>query len=33
MKSSIWRSLRRLREDAVPSFGRDEEESFGEPVA
>ncbi|GDY76591.1 hypothetical protein SAV31267_060760 [Streptomyces avermitilis] len=29
VKSSIWRSLRRLREDEVLSFGRDEEESFG----
>ncbi|MGM0361663.1 SigE family RNA polymerase sigma factor, partial [Streptomyces griseoaurantiacus] len=27
VKSSIWRSLRRLREDEVLSFGRDEEES------
>ncbi|WP_406454041.1 SigE family RNA polymerase sigma factor [Streptomyces sp. NBC_00876] len=33
VKSSIWRSLRRLREDDVLSFGRDEEESFGELVA
>ncbi|NKI40470.1 SigE family RNA polymerase sigma factor [Streptomyces physcomitrii] len=33
VKSSIWRSLRRLREDEVLSFGRDEEESFGELVA
>ncbi|MET9481032.1 SigE family RNA polymerase sigma factor [Streptomyces sp. NPDC006638] len=33
VKSSIWRSLRRLREDQVLSFGRDEEESFGELVA
>ncbi|MEN8653661.1 SigE family RNA polymerase sigma factor [Streptomyces sp. 21So2-11] len=33
VKSSIWRSLRRMREDQVLSFGRDEEESFGELVA
>lgn len=33
VKSSIWRSLRRLREDEVLAFGRDEEESFGELVA
>ncbi|MEU7379080.1 MULTISPECIES: SigE family RNA polymerase sigma factor [unclassified Streptomyces] len=33
VKSSIWRSLRRLREDEVLSFGRDCEESFGELVA
>lgn len=33
VKSSIWRSLRRLREDEVLSFGRDEKESFGELVA
>ncbi|MCK7623055.1 SigE family RNA polymerase sigma factor [Streptomyces sp. RS10V-4] len=33
VKSSIWRSLRRLREDEVLSFGRDEEESFGALVA
>ncbi|MEV0437958.1 SigE family RNA polymerase sigma factor [Streptomyces spectabilis] len=33
VKSSIWRSLRRLREDEVLSFGRDLEESFGELVA
>ncbi|MET7766582.1 SigE family RNA polymerase sigma factor [Streptomyces sp. NPDC005393] len=33
VKSSIWRSLRRLREDEALSFGRDEEESFGELVA
>ncbi|MFE7409930.1 SigE family RNA polymerase sigma factor [Streptomyces laurentii] len=33
VKSSIWRSLRRLREDEVLSFGRDERESFGELVA
>ncbi|WP_329173802.1 SigE family RNA polymerase sigma factor [Streptomyces decoyicus] len=33
VKSSIWRALRRLREDEVLSFGRDQEESFGELVA
>lgn len=33
VKSSIWRSLRRLREDEALSFGRDETESFGELVA
>ncbi|MEV7612376.1 SigE family RNA polymerase sigma factor [Streptomyces sp. NPDC089799] len=33
VKSSIWRSLRRLREDEVLSFGRDEAESFEELVA
>jgi RNA polymerase sigma-70 factor (sigma-E family) len=33
VKSSIWRSLRRLREDEDLSFGRDEVESFGELVA
>jgi RNA polymerase sigma-70 factor (sigma-E family) len=33
VKSSIWRSLRRLRDDEALSFGRDEEESFGELVA
>ncbi|MFF3764770.1 SigE family RNA polymerase sigma factor [Streptomyces sp. NPDC001922] len=33
VKSSIWRSLRRLREDEALSFGRDAEESFGELVA
>lgn len=33
VKSSIWRSLRRLREDEVLSFGRDQGESFGELVA
>ncbi|MFD7506776.1 SigE family RNA polymerase sigma factor [Streptomyces sp. NPDC059850] len=33
VKSSIWRSLRRMREDDTLSFGRDEEESFGELVA
>jgi RNA polymerase sigma-70 factor (sigma-E family) len=33
VKSSIWRSLRRLRDDDVLSFGRDREESFEELVA
>ncbi|WP_101256439.1 SigE family RNA polymerase sigma factor [Streptomyces barkulensis] len=33
VKSSIWRSLRRLRGDETLSFGRDLEESFGELVA
>ncbi|WP_153456698.1 SigE family RNA polymerase sigma factor [Streptomyces smaragdinus] len=33
VKSSIWRSLRRLRDDEALSFGRDEEECFGELVA
>ncbi|WP_030764424.1 SigE family RNA polymerase sigma factor [Streptomyces sp. NRRL F-2664] len=33
VKSSIWRSLRRLREDESLSFGRDEAESFEELVA
>ncbi|MFJ8730583.1 SigE family RNA polymerase sigma factor [Streptomyces bauhiniae] len=33
VKSSIWRSLRRLREDEVLSFGRDHEDAFGELVA
>ncbi len=33
VKSSIWRSLRRLRDDEVLSFGRDEAESFEELVA
>ena len=33
VKSSIWRSLRRRREDEVLSFGRDEEDAFGELVA
>ena len=33
VKSSIWRSLRRMREDEVLSFGRDEEDAFGELVA
>ncbi|KAF4406967.1 MULTISPECIES: SigE family RNA polymerase sigma factor [Streptomyces] len=33
VKSSIWRSLRRLREDEALSFGRDQQESFGELVA
>ncbi|MEU3857896.1 SigE family RNA polymerase sigma factor [Streptomyces sp. NPDC028722] len=33
VKSSIWRSLRRLRDDEVLGFGRDEESAFGELVA
>ncbi|MEU5098984.1 SigE family RNA polymerase sigma factor [Streptomyces sp. NPDC020996] len=33
VKSSIWRSLRRLREDEALSLGRDEEDAFGELVA
>ncbi|MET7285981.1 SigE family RNA polymerase sigma factor [Streptomyces sp. NPDC005573] len=33
VKSSIWRSLRRLRDDEVLSFGRDERHAFGELVA
>ncbi|MFC9064119.1 SigE family RNA polymerase sigma factor [Streptomyces carpaticus] len=33
VKSSIWRTLRRLREDRSLSMGRDVEESFGELVA
>ncbi|MFJ8788095.1 SigE family RNA polymerase sigma factor [Streptomyces sp. NPDC102462] len=33
VKSSIWRSLRRLRDDEVLSVGRDEENAFGELVA
>ncbi len=33
VKSSIWRSLRRLRGDDALSFGRDSEESFEELVA
>ncbi|WP_031506357.1 SigE family RNA polymerase sigma factor [Streptomyces megasporus] len=33
VKSSIWRSLRRLRDDEALSLGRDLEESFGELVA
>ncbi|MFC7217333.1 SigE family RNA polymerase sigma factor [Streptomyces polyrhachis] len=33
VKSSIWRTLRRLREDESLSFGRDEHECFGELVA
>ncbi len=33
VKSSIWRSLRRLREDQTLSQGRDESEAFGELVA
>jgi RNA polymerase sigma-70 factor (sigma-E family) len=33
VKSSIWRSLRRMREDEALSFGRGEEDAFGELVA
>ncbi|WP_424212121.1 SigE family RNA polymerase sigma factor [Streptomyces sp. BI20] len=33
VKSSIWRSLRRMREDHALSFGGDEAESFEELVA
>jgi RNA polymerase sigma-70 factor (sigma-E family) len=33
VKSSIWRTLRRLRDDEVLSRGRDQEECFGELVA
>jgi len=33
VKSSIWRSLRRMREDEALSFGRDEDDAFGELVA
>ncbi|CAL9442060.1 hypothetical protein SUDANB6_02261 [Streptomyces sp. enrichment culture] len=33
VKSSIWRSLRRLRDDEVLSFGRDHQDAFGELVA
>ncbi|MFD9339593.1 SigE family RNA polymerase sigma factor [Streptomyces sp. NPDC060028] len=33
VKSSIWRTLRRLREDEALSFGRDEAASFEELVA
>lgn len=33
VKSSIWRSLRRMREDQALSFGHDEEAAFGELVA
>lgn len=33
VKSSIWRTLRRLRDDQALSLGRDREESFGELVA
>ncbi|WP_431783241.1 SigE family RNA polymerase sigma factor [Streptomyces chumphonensis] len=33
VKSSIWRSLRRLRDDEVLARGRDEQECFGELVA
>ncbi|MEV5885504.1 SigE family RNA polymerase sigma factor [Streptomyces sp. NPDC052020] len=33
VKSSIWRSLRRLRDDEALSFGGDREDAFGELVA
>ncbi|MCK1795630.1 SigE family RNA polymerase sigma factor [Streptomyces sp. XM4193] len=33
VKSGIWRSLRRLRDDQVLALGRDQEECFGELVA
>jgi RNA polymerase sigma-70 factor (sigma-E family) len=33
VKSSIWRSLRRLREDQALARGRDQAEAFGELVA
>ncbi|GAA1906095.1 hypothetical protein GCM10009716_15050 [Streptomyces sodiiphilus] len=33
VKSSIWRTLRRLREDRALGLGRDEKASFGELVA
>ncbi|WP_225850025.1 SigE family RNA polymerase sigma factor [Streptomyces sp. HPF1205] len=33
VKSSIWRSLRRMRDDEALSFGRDQEDAFGELVA
>ncbi|TJZ99544.1 SigE family RNA polymerase sigma factor [Actinacidiphila oryziradicis] len=33
VKSSIWRSLRRLREDETIALGSDDEASFGELVA
>ena len=33
VKSSIWRSLRRMRDDEALSFGRSEEDAFGELVA
>lgn len=33
VKSSIWRSLRRMREDEALSFGRDQQDAFGELVA
>lgn len=33
VKSSIWRSLRRMRDDEALNFGRDEEDAFGELVA
>lgn len=33
VKSSIWRSLRRLRDDEALAFGRNEADAFGELVA
>lgn len=33
VKSGIWRSLRRLRDDEVLALGRDKQECFGELVA
>lgn len=33
VKSSIWRSLRRMRDDQALSFGRGQEDAFGELVA
>ncbi|MEV6005332.1 SigE family RNA polymerase sigma factor [Streptomyces sp. NPDC051976] len=33
VKSSIWRSLRRMRDDQALNFGKDEEDAFGELVA
>nr|WP_236073011.1 sigma factor-like helix-turn-helix DNA-binding protein [Streptomyces tardus] len=33
VKSGIWRSLRRLRDDQVLALGRDQQECFGELVA
>lgn len=33
VKSSIWRSLRRMREDEALNFGWDEEDAFGDLVA
>jgi RNA polymerase sigma-70 factor (sigma-E family) len=33
VKSSIWRSLRRMRDDEALSFGRDGDDAFGELVA